>query len=144
MHWLPTQERKYLPLQGSTYPDNLVIRLSQQQETTPSPATPGLIGPRLWTQAATAPHRSRATSAAAVDAAGLERLNMSRTPNTERKIYKYHEAWATANGYRIKRQAPSVKLQASSSKRLQLDRANLKPQAASLKLQAASYKLFDL
>jgi len=27
-HWLPTQERKYLPLQGSSYPDNLVIRLS--------------------------------------------------------------------------------------------------------------------
>ena len=28
MHWLPTQERKYLPLPGSTIPPNLVIRLS--------------------------------------------------------------------------------------------------------------------
>ena len=27
-HWLPTQERKYLPLPGSKIPDNLVIRLS--------------------------------------------------------------------------------------------------------------------
>ena len=27
-HWLPTQERKYLPLPGSTIPPNLVIRLS--------------------------------------------------------------------------------------------------------------------
>ena len=33
---------------------------------------PGPIGPRLWTQAATARPRSRATSAAAVDAAGPE------------------------------------------------------------------------
>ena len=27
-HWLPTQERKYLPLPGSSIPDNLVIRLA--------------------------------------------------------------------------------------------------------------------
>jgi hypothetical protein len=31
MHWLPTQERQYLPLEGSTYPDNLVIRLSNSK-----------------------------------------------------------------------------------------------------------------
>jgi hypothetical protein len=31
MHWLPTQERKYLPLPGSTYPDNLTIRLSNSK-----------------------------------------------------------------------------------------------------------------
>jgi len=30
-HWLPTQERKYLPLEGSTVPDNLVIRLSSSK-----------------------------------------------------------------------------------------------------------------
>ena len=30
-HWLPTQERKYLPLDGSTVPDNLVIRLSSSK-----------------------------------------------------------------------------------------------------------------
>ena len=33
-HWLPTQERKYLPLQGSSYPDNLVIRLSNAKNNT--------------------------------------------------------------------------------------------------------------
>ena len=27
-HWLPTQERKYLPLKGSTIPPNLIIRMS--------------------------------------------------------------------------------------------------------------------
>ena len=34
MHWLPTQERKYLPLPGSTIPDNLVIRLSNAKNDT--------------------------------------------------------------------------------------------------------------
>ena len=32
MHWLPTQERKYLPL--GSYPDNLVIRLSNAKNDT--------------------------------------------------------------------------------------------------------------
>ncbi|SVE00171.1 uncharacterized protein METZ01_LOCUS453025 [marine metagenome] len=41
MHWLPTQERQYLPLPGSTYPDNLVIRLSNSKNNT----TPG----KAWT-----------------------------------------------------------------------------------------------
>ena len=41
MHWLPTQERKYLPLQGSSYPDNLTIRLSNSKNNT----QPG----RAWT-----------------------------------------------------------------------------------------------
>ena len=39
MHWLPTQERKYLPL--GSYPANLVIRLSNAKNNT----TPGLA----WT-----------------------------------------------------------------------------------------------
>ena len=34
MHWLPTQERKYLPLPGSTYPENLLIRLSNSKNNT--------------------------------------------------------------------------------------------------------------
>ena len=41
MHWLPTQERQYLPLEGSTYPDNLTIRLSNSKNNT----KPG----RAWT-----------------------------------------------------------------------------------------------
>jgi hypothetical protein len=40
-HWLPTQERKYLPLQGSTIPKNLVIRLSSSRINGPEP--------RAWT-----------------------------------------------------------------------------------------------
>ena len=73
---------------------------------------PGLIGPRLWTQAATVLHRSRATYAAAVDAAGIQKSNMLHTPNT--KINKIHEAWATLHGYRTKAQASSAKLDRSS------------------------------
>ena len=37
-HWLPTQERKYLPLPGSKIPDNLVIRLSGSKIDGPPPA----------------------------------------------------------------------------------------------------------
>jgi len=36
-HWLPTQERKYLPLPGSTIPKNLVIRLSSSRINGPEP-----------------------------------------------------------------------------------------------------------
>ena len=34
MHWLPTQERQYLPLQGSSIPKNLIIRLSNAKNDT--------------------------------------------------------------------------------------------------------------
>ena len=34
MHWLPTQERKFLPLSGSTIPKNLIIRLSNAKNDT--------------------------------------------------------------------------------------------------------------
>jgi hypothetical protein len=37
-HWLPTQERRYLPLEGSTVPDNLVIRLSGSKIDGPQPS----------------------------------------------------------------------------------------------------------
>ena len=33
-HWLPTQERKFLPLSGSTIPKNLIIRLSNSKNDT--------------------------------------------------------------------------------------------------------------
>jgi len=36
-HWLPTQERKYLPLPGSSIPDNLIIRLSGSKVNGPPP-----------------------------------------------------------------------------------------------------------
>ena len=66
-------------------------------------ASSGHTGPRSWTQAATALHRSKATSVRAVDAAGTGRLNMLHTRNTE--------PWALS---------PWFKLQASSFK---LDRS---------------------
>ena len=37
-HWLPTQERKYLPLPGSSIPTNLVIRLSGSKIDGPRPS----------------------------------------------------------------------------------------------------------
>ena len=70
MHWLPTQERKYLPL--GSYPANLTIRLATRRITR-SPATLGPIGPRSSTKASTAAQpQSRATSAAPVAPAGPE------------------------------------------------------------------------
>ena len=40
-HWLPTQERNYLPLQGSSIPKNLIIRLSNaKNDTMPGQAWP--------------------------------------------------------------------------------------------------------
>jgi len=34
MHWLPTQERQFLPLPGSSIPKNLIIRLSNAKNDT--------------------------------------------------------------------------------------------------------------
>ena len=70
------------------------------QRTTPHLVRPGPIGPRSSTPEEIVPHPSRATYAAAVDAAGPERWSMSRTPNTKPAIFKYHEEWARKNGYR--------------------------------------------
>ena len=137
MHWLPTQESKYLPL--GSYPDNLTIRLSERERITQHLVRPGLIGPRLWIQAATVQPRSRATNAVTVDAAGpAQRLSMSHTPNTK----PTHTSTSMkhgpgAKGYRP--QAPSLKHQA----RIEVRGASLKPQATSLKLKATSRKLPD-
>ena len=49
-HWLPTQERKYLPL--GSYPDNLVIRLSNAKNDT----VPG----NAWTHWSTVVTKPRA------------------------------------------------------------------------------------
>ncbi len=83
---------------------------------------PGPIGQRLLIRVVIVQPRSRATYAAAVDAAGLERSNMSHTRSTKKKIYPHHEAWAVAHGYRKKvtshkQQAASRKQQAPSTKR---------------------------
>ena len=41
MHWLPTQERQFLPLPGSSIPKNLIIRLSNaKNDTVPGQAWP--------------------------------------------------------------------------------------------------------
>ena len=72
MHWLPTQERKYLPLQGSSIPKNLIIRLSNAKNDT----KPGNAWDH-WSTVVTKPARvtcarrlSKATPAAAVARAG--------------------------------------------------------------------------
>ena len=52
MHWLPTQERKYLPMKGSTIPPNLVIRLSNAKNDT----VPG----NAWTHWSTVVTKPRA------------------------------------------------------------------------------------
>jgi len=52
MHWLPTQERKYLPLEGSTIPPNLIIRLSNAKNDT----APG----QAWTHWSTVVTKPRA------------------------------------------------------------------------------------
>ena len=94
---------------------------------------PGLTGQRLLIMVVIVQPLSRATNAEAVVAAGIQKLNMSPIQNTNvrtrrkfadaplvrapsTKIYKLHEAWAVAHGYRTKVQAPSAKRQAPSSK----------------------------
>ena len=49
-HWLPTQERKFLPLSGSTIPKNLMIRLSNAKNDT----KPGNAWP-FWSTVVTTP-----------------------------------------------------------------------------------------
>ena len=51
-HWLPTQERQYLPLPGSTIPPNLIIRLSNAKNDT----VPG----QAWTHWSTVVTKPRA------------------------------------------------------------------------------------
>ena len=53
-HWLPTQERKYLPLPGSKIPENLVIRLSGSKVDGPPP-TAWTHTSSVVTQGATCP-----------------------------------------------------------------------------------------
>ena len=52
MHWLPTQERQYLPLEGSSVPKNLLIRLSNAKNDT-KPGT-------AWTHWSTVVSKPRA------------------------------------------------------------------------------------
>ena len=61
-HWLPTQERKYLPM--GSYPDNLVIRLSNAKNNTKHLVTPGPIGQQLLIKTVIARRQSRVMYAA--------------------------------------------------------------------------------
>ena len=62
---------------------------------------PGPIGPRLLIMVETVQPLSRATNAAAADAVGIQKSNMSHIQNTESKlIAELHERWAIAHGYR--------------------------------------------
>ena len=71
-HWLPTQERKFLPLSGSTIPKNLIIRLSNAKNDT----VPGQAWSH-WSTVVTKPVKgtyarrlNRATAAATAAHAG--------------------------------------------------------------------------
>ena len=77
-----------------------------------SPAMPGLIGPQLWTQAETALHRSKATNAGPVDAAGIQKLNMLHILSTN----VWTELTPVRGGPGAKLQAPSPKREGSSFK----------------------------
>ena len=52
MQWLPTQERQYLPLEGSSIPKNLIIRLSNAKNDT----VPG----QAWSHCSTVVTKPRA------------------------------------------------------------------------------------
>ena len=58
---------------------------------------------------------------------------MKKNMHLARQLNEIHEQWARDNGYREKRQAPSVKLQAPSS-------WNNKQQASSVKHKGSSAK----
>ena len=68
---------------------------------------------------------------------------MKKNMQLARQLHEIHEQWARDNGYRKKRQAPSVKLQASSAKLLEERATSVKRQAQRLKRQATSVKLMD-
>ena len=141
MHWLPTQERKYLPL--GSYPKNLVIRLSNAKNNT----APG----QAWTHWSTVvdkgfhscPAQSQGNQCGTCRRLLVQRGEACHIPETltmeapERarplltRSMK-HGPRPTDTGH---------KLQASS--RLEIRGASFKPQAASFKLKATSRKLPD-
>ena len=73
-HWLPTQERKYLTLMDpEVVPENLIIRLSRSKIDGPaSNAWPFESGVTLDDKKEHVQPRTRATSAAAVERAGIK------------------------------------------------------------------------
>ena len=141
MHWLPTQERKYLPL--GSYPDNLTIRLSNAKNNT----APG----QAWTHWSTVVDKGYHSCPASISRQqvwDLSRLLVQRRktchipqtltlamvatgPSRPSVIDEIHDQWCRDNGYSGKPQAPSnpsLKPQA----KLQAPRPT-KPQAASRK-----------
>jgi hypothetical protein len=60
-----------------------------------------------------------------------------------RQLNEIHEQWARDNGYRKKRQAPSVKLQAPSSERNKQQASSVKHKGSSAKPQASSALIPD-
>ena len=77
---------------------------------------PGLTGQPLLIMVEAARPLSRATNAAAVVAAGIQKLNMSHTPNTN-VWTKPQDPAALVRAPSAKQQAASAKHQAPSNKR---------------------------
>ena len=68
---------------------------------------------------------------------------MKKNMQLARLLNEIHEQWARDNGYRKKRQAPSVKLQAPSSESHNQQAASVKHKASTAKPQASSSWIID-
>jgi len=68
---------------------------------------------------------------------------MKKNMQLARQLNEIHEQWARDNGYRSKRQASSVKLQAPSSQRYKQQASSPKQQASSAKPRASSSWIID-
>jgi len=60
-----------------------------------------------------------------------------------RQLNEIHEQWARDNGYRKKRQAPSVKLQAPSSWKREQQASSVKHKGSSAKPRSSSSWIID-
>jgi len=68
---------------------------------------------------------------------------MKKNMQLARLLNEIHEQWARDNGYRKKRQAPSVKLQAPSSESNKQQASSVKHKGSSAKPQASSSWIID-
>jgi hypothetical protein len=68
---------------------------------------------------------------------------MKKNMQLARQLNEIHEQWARDNGYRKKRQAPSVKLQAPSSWKREQQASSVKHKGSSAKPRASSSWIID-
>jgi len=136
-HWLPTQERAYLPVPEDV-PDNLVIRLSGSKIDGPAPTA--------WTHTSSVVTKN-ATCPAPSQGGKCKECRACWTKSISNVSYGKHWWPGTTQNIMLRfarrersfrLQAPSTKLQATSNKNP--GRNGRKSQAPSTKLQASSTK----